>query len=229
MTSSTPLAWSSSRQYYHYRSVFPTSDTGMQATLHRNVPRRMHSRRTVENPAINILAGKKIIERQRLPTRLPKCYLPYLSQLDTDADEVSGGLTNRDLPTLRSLPVLPERRFTSADVNRITTRLSTYDVSRVPESRGFPMKETEMPRSSGRGYTDTEIHQVVQRLSDYNPKKHPAESKGVPADSDLAPSRGKSTSNGKQFSDGEVQAIVTRLHTFDPAKWPPESKAPTSD
>ncbi|XP_046578559.1 uncharacterized protein LOC124286257 [Haliotis rubra] len=227
MTSSTPLAWSSSRQYYHYRSVFPTSDTGMQATLHRNVPRRMHSRRTVENPAINILSGRRIIERQRLPTRLPKCYLPYLSQLDTDADDASGSMSNRDLPTLRSLPVLPERRFTSADVKRITTRLSTYDVSRVPESRGFPAKDPETPRSVRRGYTDSEIHQVVQRLSDYNPKKHPAESKGTPAESDLAPKN--ETSSGKQYSTGDVEAIVNRLHSFDPVKWPPESKASSSD
>lgn len=105
-------------------------------------------------------------------------------------------------------------------------RGSTYDPEKAPDSRGYLVR-LKKPIVYKKKYTDAEIQNIVQRLTDYDPATHPAESKGCvrerPAVVTQVPRQ--SMVQVKKCSAKEVQEIVERLYTFDTAKQPPESKS----
>lgn len=103
---------------------------------------------------------------------------------------------------------------------------STYDPEKAPDSRGYLVR-LKKPIVYKKKYTEAEIQNIVQRLTDYDPATHPAESKGNvrerPAVVTQVPRQ--SMTKIKKCTAEEVQEIVERLYAFDHSKWPPESKA----
>ena len=244
-SSSTPFGWSTGRMNLHYKSVYPTTDRGMQATLHRNLTKRLYPKPHLEDPNVNYVAGSRILKRNRRPSNLPYCYNPSVSAEITD---MYGDISPRTRHTPgRRLPSLP-RPYTSQDVDDITKRVTTFDPARIAESKGYRLPSPQplvkrIPKLDKR-YTRDQIAGVVTRLSMYDPVKHPAESKGYLSDeecpmqyrytSSLPTPRGMSASTYKttqtmpsttgQAHSERVQQIVERLSAFDTSKWPPESK-----
>lgn len=103
---------------------------------------------------------------------------------------------------------------------------TTYDPEKAPDSRGYLVR-LKKPIVYKKKYTEAEIQNIVQRLTDFDPATHPAESKGNvrerPAVVTQVPRQ--SMTRIKKCTAAEVQEIVERLYTFDNTKWPPESKA----
>lgn len=107
-----------------------------------------------------------------------------------------------------------------------TDKMASYDPEKQPDSRGYLVKLNK-PIVYKKKYTETEIQNIVKRLTDYDPVTHPAESKGVVRDQPSVVTQvpRQSMSKIKKCTSEEVQEIVERLYKFDSAKWPPESKA----
>ena len=107
----------------------------------------------------------------------------------------------------------------------VTDRMTTYDPEKQPDSRGYLVK-LKKPIVYKKKYTESEIQNIVKRLTDYDPLTHPAESKGAVRErpSIVTQMPRQSMTNIKKCTAEEVNAIVERLYKFDTSKWPPESR-----
>lgn len=260
------------RNSLHYKSVFPTMpDIGMQATLHKNLARRLQPKEPVlVVNQYNIEMARRILHRQRVALRLfsgsrlnlkgstphetsarlhrgpvrQSTYTDGFHRENSDAfsnmrSEGSTLLTEasvygppRESVTREStLPVLHERsRGMSAIPLSARTDCSdspryACDPEKFPDSRGYLVK-LKKPIVYKKKYSEKEIQNIVNRLSDYDPETHPAESKGLmrqgPSVVEQVPRQ--SMTQVKKCSAKEVQEIVERLCKYDNTRFPAESK-----
>lgn len=269
-----PIGWASMRNSLHYKSVFPTMpDVGMQATLHKNLAKRLQPREAVltvnQN---NIEMARRILHRQRVALRLysgSRLNLKGSTPHETSArlhrqplrqstcpegfyrensdafsiirSEGSTLLTEasvygpaRESVTREStLPVLPERGrgmstipgSARSDLSD-SPRYANCDPEKLPDSRGYLVR-LKKPIVYKKRYSEKEVQNIVNRLSDYDPLTHPAESKGFvrqgPAVVSQVPRQ--SMTQVKKCTAQEVQEIVERLYAFDDTRFPAESKS----
>ncbi|XP_005107095.1 uncharacterized protein LOC101846523 [Aplysia californica] len=186
----------------HLKWVLPPSTRGMQATLHKDVPRILQPN-VCHDADEYLAAARRILHRQRMTARmLPRFnraksanYATLLKEIheaeDSQMDLVHLPKFTRSVEAYQ-VPVFPGRRYSPNDVMRIVDRLSTYD------------PEKSLQRSS--------------------PLTGPAESKGVAPVTLTEPNR-TSLCKVKKCTSQEVQDIVDRLSSFDPTKWPPGSRS----
>ncbi|XP_052764616.1 uncharacterized protein LOC128206290 [Mya arenaria] len=101
-----------------------------------------------------------------------------------------------------------------------------HDPEKAPDSRGYVVK-LKRPIVYKKKYTESEVQNIVRRLTDYDPLTHPAESRGQVRERPavVAQVPRQSMVQIKKCSAEEVQQIVERLYTYDNNRWPAESKA----
>ncbi|KAL4217957.1 hypothetical protein ACF0H5_022696 [Mactra antiquata] len=125
-----------------------------------------------------------------------------------------------------ALPVLPEVRYGMSTIPGSTrsdiddSPRYAYDPQKSADTRGYLVKLNK-PIVYKKKYTEREIQGIVNRLTDYNPQTHPAESKGVACVTQVPR---QSMTKIKKCNAEEVQQIVERLYKFDESRFPAESK-----
>ena len=259
-----PIGWASMRGSLHYKSVFPTvPDVGMQATLHKNLSKRLQPRDIIAVNQHNIDMARRILHRQRVALRLysgSRLNLKGSTAHETSArlhrplrqftcpegfngegsetysnmrSEGSTLLTEASLygppPVSRDghLPALKQGKMMSPipGSSRSPDHLA-YDPEKAPDSRGYLVK-LKRPIVYQKKYTEAEVQNIVNRLADFDPLTHPAESKGQvreqPAIVTQVPRQ--SMTQIRKCTAAEVQQIVERLYAFDNSRYPAESKS----
>ncbi|XP_060584349.1 uncharacterized protein LOC132740465 [Ruditapes philippinarum] len=143
------------------------------------------------------------------------------------------GTARESITRESTLPVLPERvrgmstipGSARSDLSD-SPRYANCDPEKLPDSRGYLVK-LKKPIVYKKKYTEKEVQNIVNRLSDYDPISHPAESKGYvrqgPAVVSQVPRQ--SMTQVKKCTAEEVQEIVERLYSFDNSRFPAESKS----
>ena len=223
---SAPIGWSSTKMNLHFKPVTPRKrETGMYYNLHKNVKRCLLPKEVQNMETQSVDLARRILHRQRQKSlRISHDkYRQIVSQGSTRLTVVSGdtGVRTANSEDLtRSLylppvgrvkpntPMTPGSRYTADDVRSIVDRLSTYDPSKVPESRGQFIK-LPAPIVYKKKYNEDEVQSIVDRLSEYDPLKGPAESKGIPPIVRRVPRQ--SMVPPQKCTSDEVEDIVERL------------------
>ncbi len=222
-----PMAWTSYKIYFHYRPVYPSSDSSMHLNLHKNATKRIKPKYTPDSVTMT-KQGVKVLDKQR--PRIQH-FIGIKEYKAKDIDLVSDRLAKYDpvrFPAegrglVTSLPAIDacargKRVYTGEDVQRIVERLATHQSLDKDQMEQLQqrMQEGYTPRKMTTG----ELDKLVKRLSAYDPQLGPANSRGMSA---RKPDLSDLTGKNKSASSGEIEQIVDRLAKFDPEKWPPGS------
>ncbi|CAH1774124.1 unnamed protein product [Owenia fusiformis] len=179
---------------YHAKSVRPDAKVGMHLNLHKNIDKRFR------------------------PT-----YVTIDYKNGPESLELIDIVLARQRPFLRSFS--GRRMYSAGQVYTHVDHIAQSDPYRIAESKGFMIEEREapgVPRLIKK--TPDEVDAIIDRITKFDPRKHPADSRGrcgrfTPAQED----RDQRPTN--KYSNDDVKAIVERLSKFDPEKVP-ESKGP---
>ncbi|XP_052706333.1 uncharacterized protein LOC128181829 [Crassostrea angulata] len=235
---SAPIGWSSTRMNLHFKPVTPKKrETGMYYNLHKNVKKSFLPKEVQNMETQSVDLARRILHRQRQKSlrishdKYRQIASQGSSRFTVLSDETGLGSSNYEdlsrslyLPPVGrpkpNTPMTPGSRYTADDVRSIVDRLSTYDPSKVPESRGQFVK-LPAPIVYKKKYSEDEVQSIVDRLSDYDPLKGPAESRGIPTIVRRVPRQ--SMVPPQKCTSDEVEDIVERLcrvHFDAPLKEP---------
>lgn len=235
---SAPIGWSSTKMNLHFKPVTPKKrETGMYYNLHKNVKKSFLPKEVQNMETQSVDLARRILHRQRQKSlrishdKYRQIASQGSSRFTVLSDETGLGSSNYEdlsrslyLPPVGrpkpNTPMTPGSRYTADDVRSIVDRLSTYDPSKVPESRGQFVK-LPAPIVYKKKYSEDEVQSIVDRLSDYDPLKGPAESRGIPTIVRRVPRQ--SMVPPQKCTSDEVEDIVERLcrvHFDAPLKEP---------
>lgn len=216
MVTCAPIGWSSYAQMYHYKKVAPCkSEVGMYNTIYENISKKFLPKDVYDNSQRKV--AKKVLEKQKLihETQRPKPdlrirrYVRNPSNDPTYAAKSDNVFHERPFfpPIKKNLPITSYLPYSSKEVNTIVKRLSTYNRYRVPESRGYPVPSPEPSWTrEEKKYSENDIQDVVNRLSQYDPEFHPPESRGsvrpnLQSRGTTAATSTRGVSRGKSFKE----------------------------
>ncbi|KAH3897269.1 uncharacterized protein LOC127864595 [Dreissena polymorpha] len=220
-----PIGWASMRHSLHYKTVFPTvPDVGMQATLHRNLSKRLQPREMIEINQQNIEMARRILHRQRVALKLfsgsrlnlkgstPHETSSRLHRQPMRSSTCPDGFYRENSETFSNMRSEGSTLLTEASLYG-PPRESLTRESLLPNLYGRNM--STIPGSARSIFSD-------QNISTYDPEKAP-DSRGY-----LVKLK-RPIVYKKKYTEAEVQNIVRRLTDYDPETHPAESKGTVRD